>query len=296
MDDSIIILLEDERKKLIFPIIVCILVAISGFIATPFIPFAFFIGIFLAIALFFFWANKKIEEYKKFYKELVVAKQFGAVFEDCSYQPKYGISKEEIKATGLIMLGNRFHSEDYLTGKYKNVSFERSDVLIQDQSSDGNGNSHTTTYFQGRWLVFQTPKSFQTSLQIIQKGFSYSNKKKGLFTRKDERRHEVEFENEEFNSKFTCYCQNDQEAYYLITPQIQEAILRLLNLVDGKLMIGFTGRRMHLAIHNGKDTLEPSIFRAVSYQNDILAAKQEIRAITDVVNVLNLNCDLYKNI
>lgn len=143
-------------------------------------------------------------------------------------------------------------------------------------------------------MVFQTPKRFHTTLQIIQKNFSYSNQKKGFFTQKAERRHEVEFENEQFNSQFNCYCQNDQEAYYLITPQMQEAILKLAQLIDGSLMLGFTGQRLHLAVNTGKDALEPSIFRAISYQNDFLAVKQEISAITDVINVLNLDCKLYK--
>ncbi len=310
MNESIIALLEEERKKLFFPIIVCIAAGVITFftaiglmssseswgLRTISFPLSFFLGVILSVLLYFLWVNRKIRKYKELYKDMVVTKQFREVFENCSYEPEYGITKEEVRATGLIMLGNRYKSEDYLSGTYKNVRFERSDVLIQNEETDGHGHSHTTTYFQGRWLVLQPPKSFQTTLQIIQRGFSHSNHKKGFFTRKDERRHEVEFENETFNSMFTCYCQNDQEAYYLITPQMQEAILKLVLLIDGKLMIGFTGKRMHLAIHNGKDALEPPIFRAISYQNDILATKQEIRAITDVVNILNLDRDLYKTI
>ncbi len=294
MNESLIALLEHERKKLLPPIILCIVIAATSFLTFLFNPFISIIGLFFVLLLFFLRVNIGIKDYKKLYKDTVVAKQFLEAFPDCSYQPANGISKEEIHAAGLIMLGNRYRSEDYITGTYKGVRFERSDLLIQNHHSDSNGHSHTTTYFQGRWMVFQAPKRFHTTLQIIQKNFSYSNQKKGLFTSKEERRHEVEFENEQFNSQFNCYCQNDQEAYYLITPQMQEAILKLAQLIDGSLMLGFTGQRLHLAVNTGKDALEPSIFHAISYQNDFLAVKQEISAITDIINVLNLDCKIYK--
>lgn len=295
MDETLIELLEHERKKIMFPLWLCIGLGVLGFLSFFTFPLGPFLGMLLAMLLYFVWVNPKMQEYKRIYKEMVVTKPFRETFQKFMYDPKDGLSKEEIRNTGLIMLGNRYHSEDYMTGTYKDIRFERSDVLIQDHHSDSNGGSHTTTYFQGRWLVFQSPKQFHTSLQIIQKGFSYSNTKRGLFTKKEERRHEVEFESERFNSMFTCYCQNDQEAYYLITPHMQEAILKLSQLVDGKLMLGFTGNRLHLAIHNGKNTLEPSVFSKVSYQNDILAVKREISAITDVINILNLDCNLYNN-
>jgi len=189
-------------------------------------------------------------------------------------------------------MGNRYHSEDMISGTYKDIPFKRSDVLIQDHRSNGKS-SYTVTYFRGRWITLKYNKRFHTDLQLIQSGFGYTRKKSSFFTRKEDRRHKVEFENEAFNRMFNCYCQSDQEAFYLITPSIMEGIMKYVSISDGKIMLGFKDDVCHIAIENGKDSMEPSVFSSVTYEGDVLPLKTEINAICDFVNLLNLDRDIF---
>ncbi len=62
----------------------------------------------------------------------------------------------------------------------------------------------------------------------------------------------------------------------------------------GKLMLGFTRNEAHLATHTNKNSLESSLFRSISYKNDIAPIEAEIFAIENFIDVLHLERDIYK--
>lgn len=165
-------------------------------------PIGIFLGFFGSIVFtIIFYAliyRKKLNEYRNYYKTHYVFDMVRQVIPDAVYQPEYGFPRQQIAQTGLMMMGNIYKSEDYIRGTYNNVAFERSDVLIQDESSDSDGHSSTTTYLRGRWMIFESNKNFEADLQIIQQGFGYAKKRTGIFTKKTERRHAFKTEDEQF--------------------------------------------------------------------------------------------------
>ena len=297
MDNELLARLEQERKSAVPPVIFSVSLGIFGFVfllTESFVnPIICTICLLVAAAVGFLLALPRVKQYKRDYKDSIVETLFSETFDKVSYLPDSGFSEEMIRGTGLIMLGNRYRSEDLISGSFKGIPFRRSDVLIQEHHQNGK-NSYTVTLFQGRWITLNYNRHFEHDLQLIQKGFGYSNKKSTFLTGRNSRRHKVEFENEDFNRAFDCYCQDTNEAFYLLPPHILEDILKYASIADGKVMIGFTGSLCHLAIENGKDTLEPSLFRPVSYTNDILPVKTEVNAIADFINLLNLDRDIYR--
>lgn len=296
MNENLLADLEARRKKVFVSDLLSGILMLAGGIPLFLIPYAFPYALAVTVIgalLVFFRAMPLQKSYKSYYKDTIVNSMFSEVFGKVSYLPDSGFSEGMIQSTGFMTMGNRYHSEDLISGTYKDIPWTRSDVLIQDHHQSGR-NSYTVTYFRGRWVTLKYNKTFRTDLQLVQKGFGYSKKKNSIFTRFDERRHKVEFENEAFNRMFDCYCQTDEEAFYLITPQIMEAIMKYTSVSDGKIMIGFKHNICHLAIENGKNTLEPSINRKVTYQKDILPVKTEINAITDFINLLNLDRDIFQ--
>lgn len=296
--------LEQERQGIVPSLIISYSVFGIGlillFIGFPTIAFSgaglLLVGLALSITggiLLFAYANPKLKAFKKHYKDGIVYGIFRENCENVSYLPTEGFTKEMIRETGFMQLGNMYHSEDLISGKYNGVPFRRSDVLIQDHRSNGKS-SYTVTYFRGRWITLNFNKTFHRDLQLVQKGFGYSKSKRSFFTKQTERRHRVEFENVQFNNLFDCYCQDDQEAFYLITPQIMEALMNYTSMSDGKVMIGFRDNIVHVAIENGKDTLEPHVMSALSYQTDVLPVKSEVNAITDFINMLHLERDAFE--
>ncbi|MCQ2422023.1 MAG: DUF3137 domain-containing protein [Lachnospiraceae bacterium] len=300
MNNDVLSSLERERSALIPPVligsaicVVAFIMFIGGIGMQNFGTILF--GLLLAVIgiLYFMLAySPKHKAYEKHYKDSIVTATFEEAFGKISYLADEGFSKDMIRETGFMQLGNRYHSEDLITGAYNGIRFQRSDVLIQDHRSNGKS-SYTVTYFQGRWITMSSNKHFNFDLQLIQAGFGYTQKKSSIFTRATDRRHKVEFENEEFNNRFTCYCQNDQEAFYLITPHIMEALMNYTALVNGKVMIGFHNNLIHLAVETGTDTLEPSLWSPLTYEKDILPVKNEVTAITSFINQLHMERNIF---
>ena len=280
-------------------------VFVGGFILLPIAIFAGAIterGIFgglliiSVISLFvcgiLFGKNQK--KYRSYFKQIFVTRLIKDIMPDAEYYPERGFSSELISKTGLMMMGNRYGSEDYVKGVYNGVAFERADMYIADESTDSEGHTTTTTYLQGRWMIFETNKDFSADLQVIQKGFGYAKKKKGLFTRKAERRHVFQTEDEAFNKQFTCLCQDETEAFYLLTPGMMQSLMKLTSEAPGKVMVGFVENRIHVAVHTGKDSLEPSIFKQLDYEKERRAVAAEMNAITSFISALNLDRRIFQ--
>lgn len=237
---------------------------------------------------------KKGKEYKNYYKQTYITRLIHDIMPDAEYLPNSGFPSEMVAKTGMMTMGNIYHSEDYIRGTYNGVFFERADMCIADETTDSDGNTSTTTYLKGRWMVFPSNKDFEADLQIIQKGFSYAKKKKGLFTKKVERRHVIQTEDEDFNKRFTCLCQNDAEAFYLLTPAMMESLKQMCSDGRGKFMVGFTGNRIHVAVHTGKDYLEASLFRKPELEASRREIIDELDAVTKFIGALKLERDIFR--
>ncbi|MBQ6106210.1 MAG: DUF3137 domain-containing protein [Lachnospiraceae bacterium] len=283
--------MDSLRKKssqgmlLILPLIFVALISI-------YINPLLLIAVIVAIVLIY---KKKVSKYRKeyrsYYKDVFVKKMILQAIPDAVYEPYQGFPKAVISGTALMAMGNVYSSEDYIRGTFNGVSFERADVLIQDETTDSEGNTSTTTYLRGRWMIFESNKTFQGDLQIIQKGFNFANRRKGFFTKKADRRHVFKTEDESFNKEFQCLCQDEGEAFYLLTPGVMQGLKRLAAAMDGKIMVGFVDNKMHVAVNSKKDSLEPP-WRTIT-DEDINEVTREINAITSFVVSMNLDRKIF---
>lgn len=233
------------------------------------------------------------KEYKLRFKAAFVEIPFRETFSEVVYDGTKGFDQEVIRATGIMTMGNRYYSNDYVRGSYKGVHFERADVKIQQHVSTGK-TSYTVTYLHGRWLILEFNKSFQSDLQIIHRDFPNSQKKNSIFTQEEERRHRIELEDMEFNESFRVLCQDDHEAYYILTPHFMQVLKDLHRTMDGSFMLGFVDHRLHVAIHNNKDAMEPKLFDHFDLGLIKDEVQKEINVIKDIVDSLSIDRDIYK--
>lgn len=251
-----------------------------------------FIAIFLDALVYLIFVRKRMREYRDFYKRNYVNAMIRSVIPSAQYHPEQGFPSRMINQTGLIMMGNIYKSEDLIEGDHNNVHFRRADLLIEDEYRDSDGDTHTVTYFKGRWMIFESNKYFEADLQVIQKGFGHARRRTGIFTRKVDRRHAFETEDVTFNNQFKCLCQNESEAFYLLTPVLMQGLMRLAAESDGKVMVGFVDNLIHVAIQSSKDYLEPPVFHKVS-DKEILDIQKEIHAVTSFVEGLRLDRKIF---
>ena len=261
----------------------------------PFLLFFILIGGFIVSTLIM---KKPRQRYRTAFKQAYVQRSLQSVFTDLDYHPDWGISYDAIAATKMMYMGDRFHSEDYIHARYKNVRFEQSDVHIEEerQSTDSDGHTHTeyVTIFRGRWMIFDFNKEFRANVQIAQKGFPNA-KRKRFFGKKEELFKKVEMESESFNKAFQVFAQDEHDAFYIITPAFMERVQNLAAHNKGKLMFCFVGNRLHIAIHDNKDSFEPgSMFKRPNEEAVTQKLRSEIEVITQFIDELSLDNDLFK--
>lgn len=295
--------LEEQRKELarlnIIIIAISIITSLTLFKVLGFSGAVLFFVILIGVILFFILSaitghSKKFNAYKTNFKAIFVEEPFRTVFHEVIYDKNQGIQKERIKATGMMMLGNRYDTNDYVMGHYKDVKFERADIKIQQHTNTGK-HSHTTTYFHGRWMIFEFNKNFHFDLQIIKKGFYYSQKNQSFFIDSEERRHKLELEDVNFNEQFSVYAQDDHEAYYILTPAFMAVLNNLYHSLDGSFMLGFVQNQLHVAINTKRDAMEPPIMSSIDLSSIKQDVQREIDAIINIIDGLDLDRDIYKN-
>lgn len=288
--------LEELRKKVVKKtvtgIVIAVAIAFFMFILTEgrsgsyLFPFVV-VGIIITTII----TRKDKKEFNKLYKTTIVLNSFKKVFTDVDYDMEKGISYEQIASTQMMNMGDRFYSNDYFKAKYKNINFESSDVHIQEEHTDSDGDTTYVTIFRGQWFVFDFNKPFKANIQVCAKNFS--NARRGSLFSKT-KYNKVDMEDIEFNKEFRVYAQNELDAFYVLTPNTMEKIKELKRKTKGRLLLCFIDNRLHVGLHNNKDLFEANIFKKINIDEENNKTLNEMKIITEFVDTLDLDNDLFR--
>ena len=225
------------------------------------------------------------------FKSSCVLNSLKSIFSDVKYNPGKGFSKSFINGVGMLDTGDSFESSDYISGKYKNIIFEQSDVHIQEvheeKDSDGNVERVWETTFLGRVMVFDFNKKFKANLQVSSYLFDSSTLP---WSKKFSR---VKMEDVDFNKNFNVFAENEHEAFYLLTPQFMEKIKNVTGKLKCGVMFCFVDNKLHIAIDNETDSFECNVFKLIDENKVRESILKDIKLITDFVDDLNLDNDLF---
>lgn len=276
----------------ILTLILIVVVIITKFL--PLLIFEFFIVPTVAIVTLIL-SSIPYSKYTVIYKDYYVKKALDSIFTDLEYKPNEGISETIISNTKMMNMGDDFESNDYFTGKYKDINVEQADVTITEErerkNSEGEKEEYTETLFRGKWMIFDFNKPFKANMQVKSKWFDNS---KIINWGSDIKYKRVKLEDEEFNKYFTVYAQDEEEAFYILTPHFMDKIKKVSNNVSGELLLCFIDNKLHIGLDNNDDSFEPSMlsnYTEEQINNNILA---DIKVITNFIDQLNLDNDLFK--
>ena len=238
--------------------------------------------------------RKNRHNYRSHYKAYFIKPALAQTFTNLYYNHDMGISKGLINLADAINTGDRVTSNDYVSGKYKDVGFTQADIKIEEKHRDLEGDTYYATIFKGRYMIFEFPKKFSFKLRITQKFFR--GKKHGFLSNLDSKYTRISTESGSFNQKFTVHAEDGFEAYYILGPDLIDRIETLSNNIKGKIMLAFTDNKLHVAIRNNKDAFEPpNPFVRINKEIELYKVRQDIGAITDFVDQLKLNSKLFTN-
>ncbi|MEA4920020.1 MAG: DUF3137 domain-containing protein [Clostridiaceae bacterium] len=291
MKEDIYLTLDTLRKKALLLIAaggLAVLLGVLLMFGLRMGPLGLAIVLVGAVPLLF--GYKTYSKYEQGYKHGLVETALRSVFTDLDFEPERGFDEEFLKNTGMIDMGNRYSSDDYIYGSYEDVRFERSDICIQQVTSTGKTTT-VVTLFEGPWMVFDFNKPFRCDLQVAEKGFGSNRSHTGIFGLGGYME-KIQTESEAFSSRFNVYAEDDHEAFYILTPHMMERITALSEHSNGKLMLCFIKKRLHVAVNNGENAFEPSLFSPPD-KKAAAGILDEIREITSFVTQLNLSSELY---
>lgn len=255
-------------------------------------PFAMLIYLFTVIYIKSKANGKNIYRFNKEFKNVFVLKSLNNIFTDITYYPEKGFSKNSIKSIGMLDTGDRFDSNDYISGKYKNISFEQSDIEIAEKyiEEDANGNKEEEweTIFMGRLMIFDFNKPFKANIQVASYRFDAASLP---WSKKFSR---VVMEDVEFNKMFNVLAESEHEAFYVLTPHFMEKLKELTKKLNCGIMFCFVDNKLHIAVDNYKDSFEYNVFKPIDEIKIEKEITNDIKLITDFIDELNLDNELFK--
>lgn len=249
-----------------------------------------FIGIaFLGYMITVLSAKEKRDQYATEFKTYFVVKALENYLVDTKYKPNKGISKDIISAIGMTT-GDKFYSNDYICGNYKDVFFEQSDVEIKEETVNNNPDSRRTLYttiFKGRWIIFEFNENFKANILLFQKWFNkliYHNEHSN-----------IKSESISFNKKFRIYTKNENEASLILTHTFINKIERLEEKIKGKILLYFIDNKLYIGLNSWKESGgHRNIFKKINNVKIENKITKEIQAIMQFVDELNADNGIFK--
>lgn len=239
--------------------------------------------------------QKPKQEFIRAFKNTFVLKSLQSVFTDLVYEPEKGLDESVIRNTQMMNMGDRYSSNDFISGKYKNINVVQADVHIEEEHESTDSNGHTTrtwvTIFRGKWMIFDFNKTFKANIQVSQKNFGNSRIKNWGQKVKYKK---VMMEDQAFNNGFKTFAQDEHDAFYILTPSLMERIKKLSSSIQGKLLFCFIDNKLHIGLQNGKDSFEHSIFSEINEEQVTNEISKDIKLITDFVDELSLDNTLFR--
>ncbi len=212
------------------------------------------------------------------YKDYIVNEAVFPVVEDVLYEPHFGIPFNVVMDTDMYRDIGTCMTSDYLTGKYHGVYFVQAELTLF-------GDSNSNQCFAGRWIIIKYPKAFSGMVTVADKRYLYCVKKhKGLET--------VKLENQVFNSMFEVQSNNQQLAYYLLTPQVMEKLIYIKQNIGSNVVVCFKHGFMHIGINNKRPAFEPN-WQNLDANRDIARFRNDFDLVSSIIEILDIDKSVY---
>lgn len=239
-------------------------------------------GMMVALVIFSYQASKERKEFKRIYKENFVVGALKEILGDVQYNPMFGFSELDVARTGVVQMGNRFSSEDYIEGYWDGVHFRQSDVVVKRVTGSGK-NRHTYVHFSGRLFEFDCPQEDNVSTLLFSKNYQYPGHGLGM------RYEKVHMENEQFNKRFKIKAAREIDAFYILTPHMMECVDNIL-MKAKSVGMHFANGKLYLGInYGGKSAFDANMNKPLVYADEVAKIKADTRVIIDIVKTLKLD-------
>ena len=241
----------------------------------------------------------RYQDYKKVFKAEVVAKIVRLINPDYSYNPSAHISERVYSQSGIFpKKPDRCNGDDLITGKINKTPFEFSELKTEEKSEtrddDGSKRTEWNTIFRGIFFVADFNKHLGEQTFVVPQNDKFTT---NLFGRERKKTHRfgelIKLENPEFEKIFSVYGSSQQEARYILTPTMMEAIVNIYRHLGVKMYFSFVGNNVYCAIPMHKNMFEPKIGKEGIKYEDVEEMFLLFGMIETIVTEMNLNTRIW---
>lgn len=210
--------------------------------------------------------QKKLNAEKKdFIGENIVKPVLSEKIEVKEYLPNSFVSRDIIKNSSIMPGYDEITGSDYVKGTYRGVEIVFSDITLtyvdRYRDDDGRRRTRRTVVFKGHFFRMTLGKKLDGYVRIMERK---NPRKTGfladLFNSTAElvgmKSNTIEVESETFNNQFEIKTNDDELAFYILTPQFMENIVRADELANGYTNILFKNNHVDLSMNNYVDSFE----------------------------------------
>ena len=238
------------------------------------------------------WVGAPKRQYKKIYKKVFIPR-IAETFGNFKYNIKGRIPRSSMIKSKILPTYDRYLSEDYFMGNYKNtiVSFSEIDLSVRKREISARkyskNNSQYKTVFKGLAVLFENPNRKFFGHTIIEQNASSLTE---WFKEKSSGLKRANLVDPEFEDVFDVYTNDQVEARYLIHPVTIEKLNDLARRYHGKnLTAAFYDDKFLILIRSNKNHFEPAGLKVPATSHDSLyRLKKEIEDILSIGDQLEL--------
>ncbi len=241
-----------------------------------------YLGLFLIVAGVLIGKGTHVK-YQAIYKDLFVDEPLRKNFDDVFYAWKSGFSLDEVNDFQLFKRGTGVKSEDYVKASYKGVYFQMADVEILD-STRNSKNGKSNYIFDGRILTFNFSDKAVSTIRIYSNEVYKNNRANNA-----SRASKVQMESERFNQVFDVFAEDAHDAFYLLTPQFMEQLVRLQRKYP-HISIKFQGNQVVVGFHDnrGSDSFDKIDWsNKVEYHEELARVQSDINDVKTIINMIS---------
>ncbi len=215
---------------------------------------------------------------KNKYAEAIAPKVIDTMYgPNAVYQKNGGYSADYLSGLNCFRV-NSLSQEDYIQGHYCSIPFTMGDVTSWHYEVRGSGKNKRTEKvidFCGSVLSFRLNKKSSATIKVVE-GSNFLNGDS------------INFESSAFNKKFNVYCQDKENAFYIITPQLQLAMLDIEKSMPGGIVFLFRGEELVIVISGNTTTFDRiNLNKDANY--NINAVLDSILAPAFIIESMNLD-------
>ncbi len=210
----------------------------------------FCVAIFIIIITIICAASKT--KYTPTFKEKVIGPFIKNIDENLQYRPNEGISSV-IYRMGEFEGYDNYYTEDLIIGKLdEKYNFQMAEVKTEEESTDSDGDTHTSIVFYGLFGNIECAKNIGTKFKV--------RSDKGIFGKMFKGKTKVEMDSQEFEKYFDVYGDNKIIVMQILTSEVMSTMIDFIQQSKIKYELTINKDQIYIRFHTG-GLFEPSLFK-----------------------------------